>query len=150
MTDSEGFEGPTRPLKLYYLGRGEDWGFLFQEQKTGGPIRREGLIVLLGILTGDLDFCGFWCKAQIPQCSSLEVVPPPVGATWSGCLPGLGTHPLDLGSWGWFPKLGRLTAQSQFKLPSLQVAVEPPANMQYKERAPDRDTSEWKQRPGSL
>lgn len=71
MTDFEGFEGPARPLKLYYLGRGEDWGFLFQEQKTGGPIRREGLIVLLGILTGDLDF--LWVLGHRPK--SLSAVP---------------------------------------------------------------------------
>lgn len=46
---------------------------------------------------------------------------------------------------GWFPRLERLTAQSQFKLPSLQFTAEPPAD---KENTPDKDSGERMQLPG--
>lgn len=49
---------------------------MFQEQNIGGPLPKIGLIVLLGILTGDLGF--LWAseaETLISHCSALEVVP---------------------------------------------------------------------------
>ena len=50
---------------------------MFQEQNIGGPLPKIELIVLLGILTGDLWF--FWAseaETLISQCSALEGIFP--------------------------------------------------------------------------
>ena len=49
---------------------------MFQEQNIGGPLPKIGLIVLLGILTGDLGF--LWAseaETLISHSNALEVVP---------------------------------------------------------------------------
>lgn len=85
----------------------------------------------------------FWAsgaKTYISQCSALHTTSNGGHQKWMRDR--VGAHPLDLGSWDWFPKLGIWMTQSQFKLPFLQSSVESPANTQYQGSALDEDTSE--------